>query len=396
MNPSAPSPAESATRPGNTFKESQDAKARVLEVPKGSSIRTLDELLAAAQVDLTKWRVERHVINSWETYSTRIKDGKNADAVRLPNFQVKAWLVPVTHLTNLTVDEIAARLRPLVEQKRAARQPGRPNKGGLGKCLLEIDAFDAHLGKLTDPWELGVEYNLPKAIADFKAGIEALLKRAQSYQIERVVLPLGNDFFNSDSLVGSTTAGTPQHESHKWQRTFADGCALVIDVVDTLRTRLGCPVDIVMVPGNHDFQRNYYLGEVLKATYKGVKGVKIMNDPNPRKYYQYHDCALMFTHGNEEKEAELPQLFAAEQPQLWAATRFREGRLGHVHRKKEVQFRSTQEYKGFTITYCRALSATDTWHHLKGYVGSHRALEGNLFAKGHGKVAHFPNVISSN
>jgi len=55
---------------------------------KHPRIKTLDQLLEAAQVDLDTWEVERYVINKWEVGA---KD--SMDEIKIhPLFQVKAWL----------------------------------------------------------------------------------------------------------------------------------------------------------------------------------------------------------------------------------------------------------------------------------------------------------------
>src|SRR5690606_34457141 len=58
-----------------------------LDSRKSPRIRTLDDLLASAPVDLSTWEVERHVVNKWEV-GTKEPDGR----VRVEElWQVKAW-----------------------------------------------------------------------------------------------------------------------------------------------------------------------------------------------------------------------------------------------------------------------------------------------------------------
>ena len=80
------------------------------------------------------------------------------------------------------------------------------------------------------------------------------------------------------------------------------------------------------------FVVGYGAATPLGATFADCADVSVDNSFSPRKYVQFHDCAVMYAHGNEEKEAILSQIFAQEQPQIWAATRFRETHLAHVHR----------------------------------------------------------------
>ena len=383
MPPPAPLP---PAAPVPVFRDEQKDGRRVIEVTESDSVRTLDDLLVKANVNRLDWEVEKFVVNKWDV----TMKGPDNTPVVASNWQVKANLIPNTKLTTLSIAEIASQLAPLVAR---GGYGFKPKKTEGKQYLLELDLFDAHLGKLCDPTESGEEYNLEIASRVFSQAVDDLTAMAAGFSIERVLLPIGNDFFNSDSLIGATTKGTPQHESARWQRTFATGCALVTDVVNRLR-RKGWAVDVVIVQGNHDFQTAFFLGKVLEAAFTDVAEVTVNNGHKTRKYYQYHDCSIMLTHGDEEKEAELPGLFAVEQARLWADTRFREIHLGHRHRKLETKYRSATEYKGVAVRYIRSLSATDAWHYKKGYVGSLRGAEAFVWGRGEGVIAQFANVIT--
>ena len=358
----------------------RSARSIVIDFPASQSVKTLAELLAATDVDPLEWEVERSIVNKWDTHAV-IEN----NPVCLTNWQVKAWLKPVERITALTVAEIAKTLAPLVKRTGAAFRPKQADNSG--DYLLELDIFDLHLGKLADPLETGQSYDLDIACALYEAAVDALIARAAGYPIGEVLLPVGNDFYNSDTKIGSTTAGTPQHEAARWQRTFVRGASLITATVNRLRER-GLKVRLVMVPGNHDECNVFFLGQVLGATFADCPDVTIDNSFGTRKYVQFHDCGIMFTHGNAEKEANLSQIFAQEQPAMWAATRFRETHLAHVHHKKEFKYRTMGEQIGMTTRYMRSLSAVDAWHHWKGYVGSQRSAEGFVWAKGEGVVAH--------
>ncbi len=70
---------------------------------------------------------------------------------------------------------------------------------------------------------------------------------------------------------------------------------------------------------------------------------------------------------------------AHEKPHDWALSKYREFHLGHEHRKKEIKYKSTEEYQGVIIRYMNSLSATDSWHHKKGYIGAKKSAEAMLW-----------------
>ena len=71
----------------------------------------------------------------------------------------------------------------------------------------------------------------------------------------------------------------------------------------------------------------------------------------------------------------------------------REWHLGDKHHKKDLLQR-TEDVDGVTIRLLRSLSATDTWHFDKGYVGGVRSAEGFLWDKGDGLIAQFTAGLS--
>lgn len=144
-----------------------------------------------------------------------------------------------------------------------------------------------------------------------------------------------------------------------------------------------------MVPGNHDFEKNFYLGDSLEGWFHNNPNVNIDNSPNPRKYYHYHNNLIGFTHGDSEKPANLPLIMAQENPTLWGSTKFREFHLGHYHHKKEIKYQSTAEYNGIRLRYMSSLSGNDAWHHKKGYVGSVQASEAYLWSQDKGLKSIF-------
>ena len=71
------------SQPEQKFTRDSNESGDTLEAT-GPRIKTLEQLLEAADVDLDTWYVERHIINKWESFS--IKFGLTE------LFQVKAWL----------------------------------------------------------------------------------------------------------------------------------------------------------------------------------------------------------------------------------------------------------------------------------------------------------------
>lgn len=333
-------------------------------------IVTVDQLLVIYNISLEDWEIERQIVNTWEVGAK----GPDDKIVTTPLFQVKIWLRSRKEIKDLQAvrEEFIEDLKllsPLSKKINYSTDLVQSPK------LLEVNIFDLHLGKIAWEQEVGANYDLKIATQRFSDCIDHFIQASKGYQIERVVIPIGNDFFNSDRShpYNSTTAGTPQEEDTRWQKTFRTGRQLIIENVQKL-TQIA-PVDIVIVPGNHDFEKAFFLGDSLEGWFFNNENVTVNNSPNPRKYYKYGKVLLGYTHGDKEKMNDLPLIMAQEVPLEWATTLYREFHLGHFHHKKEIKYKSTEEYQGVIVRIMSSLSGTDAWHHSKGYISAKKSAE---------------------
>ena len=246
--------------------------------------------------------------------------------------------------------------------------------------LYEISLPDIHYGKITDEGPDALEEHYMKAIMD-------LHRKADGVEIDRFLLPVGNDGLNSEGMRRSTTKGTPQQDSMRWRQSFRGYWHLVTKAIDYLAQF--APVDVVVVQGNHDFERMFYVGEVLDALYHNNKNVTVDNSLETRKYYEYGINMIMFTHGDKERAAELPLLIATEQPDMWGRCKIREVHCGHKH--KEM----LNEYMGTKVRFIPSICANDNWHKTQGYVGTLRCGQAYIWNKNRGLEGYLQtNVIS--
>jgi hypothetical protein len=257
-------------------------------------------------------------------------------------------------------------------------------KKPTSRTVLEISIPDLHLGQLAWDKESGEDYDIDIAKSRFIEAIE-YFKNGCGITPEKYLFVIGNDFFNSDSLEYTTTAGTPQQDDSRWQKSFTEGRRLIVQAIDSLREK--APVDVLVIPGNHDFQRSFYLGDSIECWYNNCREVVVHNEPLARKYYRYGVNLLGFTHGKEEKPVMLPILMASEAPKDWAETKHREWHLGHLHKT------FVDENFGVVTRILPSLTSTDSWHKLKGFVGNVKAAQAYLWDHSQGYKAHFQYTV---
>lgn len=288
--------------------------------------------------------------------------------------------VPETDRQLALINQLIAKLR-----ETAPAQPAMVRTQGQ-KGMLEICINDLHLGKNCWEGETGRTYNPAIAETMFWSALEDLLDRSSGLRPEKVLFVVGNDFFNVDNMFGTTTAGIPQDESARWQESFILGQKLMIQAVERLRQV--APVHVLVVPGNHDTQRLWYLGEVLAAWFRNTPDVHLDHGCQPRKYVTYGRNLIGFCHGHAEAHDRLPMLMASERPTEWAVTRFREWHLGHFHAKSTKVLYAHKDLHSIVIRILPGLCPADAWHSAKGF-RSNLAAEAYYWDPENGCVATF-------
>lgn len=348
-------------------------------------IRTLDELVEKTKIDLNKWKITRWRQNYW---------GNSND----PHWQVRAELEPrkLDKDPELQKNYLLEEIKKYQERfyfgdtRDATIGREEDNRKVKGNYLLEISVPDLHIGKLAWGEETGEDYDTKIAIDRYKKAISTLLSRAPKESIEKIVLPVGNDLIHIDNAENQTTAGTIVDADSRFAKIVQVAKKLLIETIDELKQI--APVEVIIVRGNHDSTVTFLLGEVIEAWFHADPLVIVENSAKWRKYYQYGKVGVMFTHGEKEKHDELGLIFAQEQPQLWAESKYRFCKLGHFHKSKKLNYISTDSFPGFQIEVIPSLSGTDEWHAGKGYLSNKQA-KAFLYHKEEGEIAEYTYTV---
>ena len=346
-----------------------------ITLPK-TRIHTLEQLLEYCEVDLQIWEVERFVCNKWEMGFKN--DNNEADSREL--YQVKAFLKRRKAIVNAL-----AEIEGLKEQaKRNSIQPPafihtKELRLPTGK-MLEINLTDHHFGKLAWGEETGFgNYDMKIATAVWNRAIGALLDRASNYNYEEIWFIVGNDLFNSDDVLSRTTSGTQVESDLRHEKTYRLVREILVNTIEELRKHTR-KVKVIVVPGNHDHNATWHLGDSLQCYFHKYKDVEVDNRPPVRKYHVFGDVLLGFTHGDHEKRTNLPMLMATEVSELFGKSKFREWHTGHNHNE------TTVEKNGIVVRILSALCSPDAWHAEHGYTGNRRASQAFQWDKKEGLI----------
>lgn len=355
---------------------------------------SLADVVKLWKIDEDVWEAVTFQPNKWEIGAKHPESGQ---ILTKPLYQTKVMFkrkktanIEIVAKQIIADIERAASSKPKRVEVGKGFRPARLDAKHLtaSDVMLEVDVFDLHVGKMSWGAETGHDYDLKIAERIAKAAVADLLAQVDGkHRITQVLLPFGNDFFQTDTPQGTTTAGTQVDHDGRFQKMFRVGHALAMWMIEECAKI--APVHVPVIPGNHDETAAFTMGVVLEAEFRRDTRVTFDNGPAPRKYYRYGKTFLGYAHGNNEPTGKLPQLMALERPQDWADSICREFHIGHIHTGRKAEPLSIDDQTGVTVRWLRSLSGTDSWHARRGFVGNQRSAEAFVWRKEGGMRAHF-------
>lgn len=294
------------------------------------------------KVDLNKYEITGLRVNTWGAENNQNKQ------VRL-DLKGRKDGIDVAELVEQFKREVAEHSPAL------ATTPWAPETGKL----LEISIYDIHLGLLSWAEETGGDYDLKIAKECFIDYVTRIVAWGKANCCERILFPVGNDLFNSDTPDNTTTKGTRQDEDTRWHKTFRETWQIVRDAIEICLSV--APTDVIIIPGNHDETRTVFLGEVIKAWFRNNSALTIDNSPKKYKVYTFGKVFVGLTHGHLTKGEKLPIIFASDFPAEWSRTTMRVIRIGHIHQEK------VQEYPGIRLEWVPSGGEKSAWSAGSGY-----------------------------
>ena len=356
--------------------DSKNQSGSVLYI--GKHLKTLEQLIEECEIDTNIWEVEGHTVNRWEV---NIRVGDEIHTV--PSYHVKAFL---KKKAIATVDNLIEYFKEACEKiPKSNIKPfviKKSNKNDLEPVLLEIDIMDAHIGKFCWAEEANsANYDTNIALNLVNQSIEYFLNKSSHLNVEKILFPIGNDFFNSEHNFRTSGGITEMHDDTRWQKSFKKALDLITTTVQkiSLSTDISCPIVI----GNHDEFKIQYFGFALSAFFTNNPRVEIDNRPIARKYIKYHNNLIGYCHGNDVKTKELPMLMSIEAKEDWASTEHKYINTGHVHHE------NSQEIYGINVRSHSSQVPSDKWHFSRGFVGSKRQNSAKAYDREDGLIQTF-------
>jgi hypothetical protein len=269
----------------------------------------------------------------------------------------------------------------------------KPNNVSITKTKLtgnkdyvdvEISISDYHLAKRTVD---GDNDPTTRALRYFNVAQSLIEKVEANYNINTVVLPISNDFFHTDNYQHQTTNGTPQDTIMDYADEYEVGFGVLVDTINMLRQH-SSTVIVVLVQGNHDRTKSFYLAHALDIFFRDELDVQFIREHSVVKGLTLGNTFIGWHHGNCKLE-DLPLLFATH-PQY--SHQFGDAIYREVHTGDKHHYMA-KEVKGVRIQQMPSLSGTDRWHLDNNFVHSVRAALALVYDLNLGKIAEFETRI---
>ena len=249
---------------------------------------------------------------------------------------------------------------------------------------VEISIADYHLAKKhvdddNNPVERAKRY-----YQTAKSLVEKVITNAR---INTIVLPISNDFFHTDNYQNQTTQGTPQDTIMDYHSEYELGFGLLVDTINMLRQYCN-NVTVVLVQGNHDRTKSFYLAHALDMFFDKDTDVSFIREHSVVKGLVLGNTFIGWHHGNCKLE-DLPLLFATH---INYSKEFGNAKYREVHTGDKHHYMA-KEVKGVRIQQMPSLSGTDRWHLDNNFVHSVRAALALVYDPVLGKIAEYEHRI---
>ena len=332
----------------------------------GSEVTTIDELVARAKIDLSRYEVDKPETSMHET-TIRDPEGK---VRKVQNFRI------VARFRLKQGPSTAEQVEALIAGAFAKRKPNVAkviNTAKVRSDLMQaVVIADPHLAKYAWSRETGgADYDLTIASRLVKTAAEELMDWGDTNRpAVRYIFALG-DVLHYDNPQGHTTGGTPQDRDTRLGKMLEEAADVLCGLVE--RSASQVETRVVMVPGNHDRASTLAMQLILAHHFRGCAGVSVDVEPAHRKYVEWGHCLIGLTHGDTARKR-LGHLMQVERKEAWGRSRVREWHHGHLHNEAQ-----TVTDGGITIRQHLSLSPPDSWHAAEGYVGAPRGMDSLLY-----------------
>lgn len=293
--------------------------------------------------------------DEWEIVNARntFWDGQTKANGKETFYSSKITVKPKSSVDIQDIEQIFSRLKVLEHPMPICK------KSVMSERTLELTLADIHLNRQSWNGTTGKDYDLHIACERVYNVVRRIVERIGDEHFDNIIVPVGQDLFNSDGSKGETHNGTPQDNDSRFAKVFERALQLYSNIIEELR--LHCSVvRVVCVSGNHDEDSSMMFTHALNAWFRACPDVIVDTGAIKRKCITFGDNMLVLGHFDEETKR-LVTIIPMEFSEQWGKTKYREAHGSHLHKESVI------EYGGFVLRRSPTIVEIDEWSYGKGY-----------------------------
>ena len=160
-----------------------------------------------------------------------------------------------------------------------------------------------------------------------------------------------------------------------------------MSIIDYLQSNVEETVEVILVQGNHDRTKSFYLAHGLDVYFRNSDKVVFDREHSVTKSTVLGNTFIGYHHGNCKID-QLPLLFSTGKDSAdFGNAKYREVHTGDKHHYM------AKEIMGCRIQQMPSLSGTDRWHADNNFVNNVRAGLVLIYDRKYGKVGEFESRI---
>lgn len=228
-----------------------------------------------------------------------------------------------------------------------------------GKALV-LPIADLHYGLYATDVKSGMQYNCITAENILWRIVCDVIERTKDVQFEKVYFIIGNDMLHVDNKNNTTTHGTPQDTDGFVEENLINLTNLLVNCIELLRNQDNIKnVEIVHIPGNHDYHTGLGIANTLRIAYYGCEDVEVDYNCSMRKYKVFGNTLIGMAHDINIKK--INDIIQSDARQLLSNTSNTVYLLAHLHHEYAV------DVSGTDVRRLPSVCALSSWTYEQGY-----------------------------
>lgn len=351
--------------PMDKFIDKTDIDGSV-EVFKYDRPATVEEIMETCKLDKRVWVCQYYKPNVWEGFYKLGKYGEGGhQKVKLIQSKAVFKRLITEQLEDAIVSFMREKVTPL--PKPSLKDIGKKNrKNGF---MVVWGMWDAHIGSYGWNEEVGSDWDVNMACKRIFNSVDDMINELNMYPVDKIVMPIGNDFMHFDSVRHTTAFGEHFLDTDtRYGKVYMSALRCLSYMVERA-LEICNDIELLYIPGNHDTTSSFGLTVALDQRFRLDDRVRVDLAMNPRKYRMYGGSLIGFDHGAEAKPNQLLLAFSTEAHKEWSSSTYREIQIGDKHQRWEKVFEGVIPTNGVLIRRNPSLCNIDAWHHRKALVG---------------------------